>query len=249
MLRDTVFGLMRTLINTYARLKFRMDVQWSTPLPEGGKILAPNHPSTTDPFLVASLVSENPRILIDETLFKVPVLGTALRLMEHVPVIEGHGRIAYETAKWLLKTGHTVVLFPEGRISPLEGGCHPPHTGVVRLALESGVPVVPIGIDLDRSRIKLLETKVQGEDETGIWYLGGPYGVTVGRPLWLRGDVTDRAYVRTLSDRLMCRIAHLADQSARRLAITYPQKAKKVAVSDTTAPSIGWPLNQFTEYE
>ncbi len=249
MLRETVFGLMRVLIHSYARLMFRMDVQWNAPLPEGGKILAPNHPSTTDPFLVASLVSENPRILIDETLFKVSVLGTALRLMEHVPVIEGHGRIAYETAKWLLKTGHTVVLFPEGQISPLEGGFRAPHTGVVRLALEAGVPVVPIGIDLDRSRIKMVETRVQGHDEEGIWYLDGPYAMTVGEPLWLRGNVTDRTYVRTLSERLMHRIAHLAGQSARRLAITQPTRAKGTPASEETGSSIGWPLNRFTEYE
>jgi 1-acyl-sn-glycerol-3-phosphate acyltransferase len=249
MLKETVFGLMRVLINSYARVMFRMDVQWYAPLPEGGKILAPNHPSTTDPFLVAALVSENPRILIDETLFKVPVLGTALRLMEHVPVIEGHGRIAYETAKWLLKTGHTVVLFPEGQISPVEGGFRAAHTGVARLALETGVPVVPVGIDLDRSRIRMLETKVQGNDEEGTWYLDGPYAMTVGQPLWLRGDVTDRTYVRTLSGRLMHRIAHLADQSARRLAITQPAKAKVMPTSEEAGSSIGWPLNQFTEYE
>ncbi|MFP4344885.1 MAG: lysophospholipid acyltransferase family protein [Anaerolineales bacterium] len=220
MLQEALYRTMRAVIKIYARLKFDLDVVEHETLPEGPKILAPNHPATSDPFLIALLASGEPRILIDETLFKVPGFGTLLRWMRHVPVIKGHGRLAYETAKWLLATGHTVIVFPEGCVSPIEGGFCPPRTGVVRLALETGVPVIPVGIHIDRQRIRTIETQVAGRGELGLWYFGGPYAMTVGESLRLEGDVKDWAQVRRLTEGLMERIGHLVDESICRVERT-----------------------------
>lgn len=220
MLQEALYRTMRAAIKVYARLKFDLDVVEHETLSKGPKILAPNHPVTNDPFLVALLAPGKPRILIHETLFKVPGFGTLLRWMRHVPVIDGHGRLAYETAKWLLATGHTVVIFPEGRVSPIEGGFYPPHTGVVRLALETGVPVVPVGIHLDRKRIRAIGTQVAGQEELGLWYFGGPYAMTVGEPFRLEGDVEDWTQVRRLSTELMARIGRLVDESTCRVERT-----------------------------
>ena len=216
MLREALFICMRGAIKTYARLMLDLDVVWHETPPPGAKIIAPNHPTTIDPFLVAALFPGEPRVLIEETIFNVPVGGPLLRLLEQVPVIAGHGRIAYETAKWLLAEGQTVVIFPEGHVSPPEGGCMPPHTGVARLAMETGAPVVPLGIHLDRARIHTSETRIDGQAELGTWYLRGPYAMTVGSSLRLTGDVTDHAHVHELSDDLMHKIMHLADEGGRR---------------------------------
>ncbi len=54
---------------------------------------------------------------------------------------------------------------------------------VARLALSTGAPVIPVGIGLDRARIHLIETLVDGAIEVGTWYFGGPYAMTVGEPL------------------------------------------------------------------
>ncbi len=220
MLQEALYRTMRAAIKVYARLKFDLDVVEHEALSEGPKILAPNHPTTSDPFLVALLAPGKPRILIDETLFKVPGFGALLRGMRHVPVIREHGRLAYETAKWLLATGHTVIVFPEGRVSPVEGGFCPPCTGVVRLALETGVPVVPVGIHIDRQRIRAIGTQVAGQEELGLWYFGGPYAMTVGEPFRLEGDVKDWSQVRHFSTELMERIGHLVDESTCRVERT-----------------------------
>ena len=82
------------------------------------------------------------------------VLGRYLRAAGHIPVITGNGRAAFEEAKRLLGAGQTVTIFPEGSISPLEGGFYPARTGVARLALSTGAPVIPVGIHLDRERIQ-----------------------------------------------------------------------------------------------
>jgi 1-acyl-sn-glycerol-3-phosphate acyltransferase len=229
MLQKIWYRFGRSLVDMYASALFKMDVVRHAPLPEGPKIIAPNHPSTTDPALMLTLVEERASILISETLFKVPVLGRYLRAAGHIPVIHGNGRSAFEEAKALLEAGHTVVIFPEGAISPLDGGFHKAHTGVARLALSTGAPVVPVGIGLDRQRIQLAETIVDGKPEVGTWYIRGPYAVTVGEPLWFAGDVEDRGYVRSVAERIMGRIIKLAGQSTCRIAGSQSSASEVVA--------------------
>ena len=212
-----LYHLGRTIVDLYARLMFNRDVVWEAPLPPGPKIIAPNHPTTTDPFLITALLSEPTSVLIKGKLFKVPLFGRYLKHVGHVPVVCGQGRAAFEAARRVLEIGKNVLIFPEGAISPSEGGFHRPHTGAARLALITGAPIVPVGIHLDRRRIRLTETMVEGRPELGTWYLGGPYAMTVGRPMYLRGAVNDREHVRVLSAQIMRRIAQLARRSRRRL--------------------------------
>ena len=216
MLSQVFYALGRPMVNLYAGLMFDMDVVWEEPLPKGPKIIAPNHPSTTDPFLIAGMMAEPTSILIDDRLFKVPVFGRYLGLAGHVPVVDGNGRQAFETAKRLLEAGQTVAIFPEGSVSPLTGGLHPPRTGAARLALSTGAPIIPIGIHLPRERIHVVESKYSGISATGRWYLRGSYAMTVGTPMVFAGDVQDREYVCEVGERIIQRIAHLAQQSAWR---------------------------------
>ena len=86
-----------------------------------------------------------------------------------------------------------MAIFPEGAINPLNGGFHHPHTGAARPALSTGAPVIPVGIGLQRERIRLVETEMEGKPEVTTGYLGGPYAMTVSQPLRFAGDVEDRA--------------------------------------------------------
>jgi 1-acyl-sn-glycerol-3-phosphate acyltransferase len=207
----------RTAVNVAARLLLSLNIEWQAPLPDGPKILAANHPSTSDPGLVMLAAREQASCLISETLFKAPVLGRYLSAAGHIPVVKGNGRAAFERARRLLQEGKTVMIFPEGSLSPDEGGFYPARTGVARLALSSGAPVIPVGIHLDRARIQRIQTEVDGRIETGVWYLHGPYAMTVGEPLYLRGDIDNWAQVRALAQRVMQRIAHLSGESKLRM--------------------------------
>jgi 1-acyl-sn-glycerol-3-phosphate acyltransferase len=211
------YWLGKSIVRVASRALLKMDVVRHAPLPDGPKIIAANHPSTTDPALVMTLAAEQTSILISETLFQVPVLGRYLDRAGHIPVVRSNGRAAFERAKKLLEAGHTIVIFPEGAISPLAGGYHPPHTGVARLALSTGAQVVPVGIHLRRENIQLIETEVDGKMEVGTWYLNGPYAMTVGAPMHFGGDVEDRPHVRAVSRQIMQRISQLAHQSELRL--------------------------------
>jgi len=207
----------RPVIGTYASTMLKMDVNLHQKLPDGAKIIAANHPSTTDPFFVAAMLRQQSFILINELLFKVPVFGEYLRRSGHIPVAIGQGQRSVDAALEYLKAGHTVMIFPEGSLSPQEGGFQKARTGVARLALISGAPVIPVGIHLLRDRISTIRSTVRGQIEYGRWYLRGPYNLTVGQPLQFTGSIEDRAHVRAAAATVMYHIIELARESENRL--------------------------------
>jgi 1-acyl-sn-glycerol-3-phosphate acyltransferase len=85
----------RRVAYSYARRLTRSDVEWETDLPLGAKIIAANHPTTADPFLMMSWPFEPVYILIGEAAFKVPLVGSFLRLAGHIPVHAHRGREAF----------------------------------------------------------------------------------------------------------------------------------------------------------
>ena len=217
MLQQAWYTLGRAGVGVYAQLMLDMDISRHAPLPKGPKIIAANHPTTTDPVLITQVTSEPIHILITEMCFKVPVVGKSLRMAGHIPVVAGNGRAAFDEAIQLLRDGKTIGIFPEGALSPLDGGACHPHTGIARMALMAGVPVIPVGIHVERDGIKFIETTVDDKTETARWYLRGPYAMTVGEPMWLEGHIEDRQYVRSVSERIMQRISGLSHESAQRI--------------------------------
>jgi len=217
MLQQAWYSMGRIAVASYAQFALRMNIWRHAPLPKGPKIIAANHPTTTDPILITQVTSEPMHVLITEMCFNVPVVGKSLRMAGHIPVVTGNGRAAFDEAIQLLQDGKTVGIFPEGALSPLDGGLEKPHTGVARLALISGAPVIPVGIHLQREHIRFVETTVGDKTETARWYLHGPYAMTVGESMRFEGNIEDRQYVRSVSERIMQRIACLSRESAQRV--------------------------------
>ncbi len=222
MLQRTVYRLGQMTMRAYADTLLDRDVQFKAALPAGSKILAANHPATIDPFLLLTITLEEVSILITEFCFKLPLFGRYLRSAGHISVAHGNGRPAFDEAVQRLNAGQNIGIFPEGALSPLEGGLCRAHTGVARLALITRVPVIPVGIALQREHIRFRDTYAGNEMMTARWYFSGRYVMTVGEPLLLDGDVNDRAGVRAATDRIMRRIEILADQSAARLPVIRP---------------------------
>lgn len=212
-----LYGVSVPLVGTYANMMLKLDVLKHAELPRGAKIVAANHPSTTDPFFVAAMVHQQAHIMINNVLFQVPILGAYLRKSGHIPVAPGRGQEAIDAAIEHLKAGHTVIIFPEGEISPFDGGFHQSRTGIARLALASGAPIIPVGIGLLRDRIKHIKSMVSGKEEIGHWYTSGPYAMTVGHPISFVGDPDDRELTRSVADRTMRRIVELATESELRI--------------------------------
>ncbi len=216
-MRDTFYRSGRRLVGALAAANYKLDIDRHAIVPTGAKIIAPNHPTTTDPFLITRLLDEPMTILIHDTVFRVPVLGQYLSAAGHIRVVPGNGIAALSAAMRKLEQGRTVTIFPEGGISPANG-LKEPRTGVARLALATGAPVIPVGIHLDRSRIRMIETMVDGEPELIRWYRRGPYYITVGKPMVFHGDAEDRAFVNRVATQIMQNITMLAWESEQRLA-------------------------------
>ena len=207
----------RGLIGLYVRNLLHADISQTFSMPAGPKIIAVNHPSTGDPAFVTTLLNEQASILILDAVFRIPVFGRSLRMAGHVPVIPGKGKEALAEAVRLLKSGRTVIIFPEGVIST-PGGFNTFHSGVARLALATGVPVVPVGISLDSNRIRLMGHKIEQHDDPMAWYLHGPYAMTVGRAISFEGCETDFDRVQQVTEIIKRNIIGLSRAGKNRLA-------------------------------
>ena len=220
MLSEFLYKAGRFVIGSYARLMLKMDVHWHDSLPKGPVLYAANHPSTTDPIFI-HLISHQPlSVMISSAVFSIPVLGAYMRKMNQIEVIRGRGQSnkVLTQAVWTLASGRSVVIFPEGTISPPEGFA-PVHSGVARLALRSGVPVVPIGIHLQDENCKRVSTVLEGKPDIITWYLKGPYAITIGKPLHFQGDANHRPTVKSIAENIMEHIRNLSHESKQRLLL------------------------------
>lgn len=216
MISRILYAVGRFLIAAYVRLMLKMDVRWHEKLPEGPVLYAANHPSTTDPVFLHTLTRKPVSILIHNKVFTIPVLGAYMKKMGHVRVIPGKGEEALAEARRTLAAGRSVVIFPEGLLSP-EDGFHEARSGVARLALQSKVPVVPLGIYFPPKNCRRITATFEGEPDVIAWYLRGPYAVTVGRALRFFGDARDRSLVRKVAENVMGHIRALALESRQRV--------------------------------
>src|SRR3989442_5409521 len=114
---------------------------------DGGFLLAANHISHFDPFIISSVVRRKIDWMAMAEFFRFPIVGFLLRAVDAFPAERDRAdRKTIRTAIERLKGGRVVGLFPEGGIrdgarSLLEGA--PPRPGASTLAHIAGVPILP----------------------------------------------------------------------------------------------------------
>jgi glycerol-3-phosphate dehydrogenase (NAD(P)+) len=141
-----VYWPARWVLKTAILIYFRVRRLGREHIPDRGVILAANHRSFLDPFVIGCCVRRPVYFMAKQELFKNPLIGWFLNCMGAFPVRRGESdEESVATALALLERGEAVVIFPEGtRIRT--GSLQRPKRGVGRLALESGKPVVPIAV-------------------------------------------------------------------------------------------------------
>lgn len=151
--RPSVFWLLGAIVVPLVGLLAKIEIIDGDKLPRNGPyVLAPSHSTEIDPLIVAVAVwrlGRAPRFMAKESLFKVPVLGWALRATGMVPVARSSSAAAarqtIEASETLVKHGRGVIVYPEGSLTrdpdlwPMRG-----KTGAVRLALADGIPLIPM---------------------------------------------------------------------------------------------------------
>jgi 1-acyl-sn-glycerol-3-phosphate acyltransferase len=208
--------LYRTLELTLApmlRAVYRPTVTGVEHVPRTGPvILAANHQSFADEFFTPMAARRQVAYLAKAEYFTSPgVRGAAMRTffttLGHVPVERGDTRSAaavIDVGVGVLAEGRALGIFPEGTRSP-DGRLHKFRTGVARLALRSGAPVVPVGLVGTRD--------VQAPGERG--WRRVPVGVHFGAPLHFGDRAAEERSARVLrevTDTIRAAVQHLSGQ-------------------------------------
>ncbi|MFX1365498.1 MAG: lysophospholipid acyltransferase family protein [Promethearchaeota archaeon] len=119
---------------------------------EGAALVCPSHNSEWDVLiLAASMIHHEPRRIMwqmaKQSLFKYPLVNAWVRNHHAFPLKRGeHDVDSYNFARELLNNGEIVCTYPEGTTNTGGGRLLEGHTGPMRLAIETQVPIIPIGI-------------------------------------------------------------------------------------------------------
>ncbi len=142
-----IYWILRLILIPFFLVYFRLQRIGREHLPRTGPLLlASNHRSFLDPFVIGTLVRRPVYYMAKRELFEKRWQAWILNALGAFPVDRGSGdRDAMDTARAILERGDCVVVFPEGtRTRP--GPLGDPHRGIGRLALETGAPVAPVAV-------------------------------------------------------------------------------------------------------
>jgi 1-acyl-sn-glycerol-3-phosphate acyltransferase len=141
------YPLVRFLISLPTLLVYRTRAIGVKNVPKTGPLLlAPNHFSQMDHFFVGLYLRRQVRFMAKSQMFGPPVLTYIYKHGGVFPVRRGHhDEEAFKTAFTILEQGGMLLVYAEGGRSR-SGDLGEPKPGIGRIALESGVPVVPVAV-------------------------------------------------------------------------------------------------------
>ncbi len=210
-----VYWLLKSiLVGPLVRLLWRPRVEGTQHIPaSGGAIFASNHLSFSDSIFL-------PLVLPRRITFPAKMeyfTGTGLKgwatkmfftAAGQIPIDRSGGEASMAALRQglkVLRRGELFGIYPEGTRSP-DGRLYKGKTGVARMALEAGVPVIPVAmIDTDKAQ-------PTGQKIPNLH----PVGVHIGRPLDFtryEGMEEDRYVLRSITDEIMYELAQLSGQA------------------------------------
>jgi 1-acyl-sn-glycerol-3-phosphate acyltransferase len=180
---------------------------------EGAAILASNHLSACDSLFLPVVAPREITFWAKREYFagdglKGRVMAAFMRGVRQIPVDRGNGHAAMtalDIALAVLKDGGLFGVYPEGTRSP-DGRMYRGHTGIARMVLQAGVPVIPVAM-IGTDKVQPIGSPVPK--------LGHTIGVRVGAPLDYSvhaGTARNPKLLREITDDIMAHIRRLSGQ-------------------------------------
>jgi 1-acyl-sn-glycerol-3-phosphate acyltransferase len=221
------YGMLRAFLTPFLMVLFRPKVKGLRHVPGSGPvIIASNHLSFSDSIFMPLVVPRKVTFLAKSEYFTSPGPKGLLKKLTfialgQVPVDRSGGRrseAALITGLKVLAEGKCLGIYPEGTRSP-DGRLYKGRTGIARLAIESGAPIIPVAM-FNTEKIQPTGTVVPKVMRVEMIF---------GEPMYFEGDSTDLLHLRDVTDKIMSTIQALSGQE---YVDTYATKAKKSGEED-----------------
>ena len=214
--------MLHAFLTPFLMVLFRPKVKGLRHVPGSGPvIIASNHLSFSDSIFMPLVVPRKVTFLAKSEYFTSPGPKGLLKKLTfialgQVPVDRSGGRrseAALITGLKVLAEGKCLGIYPEGTRSP-DGRLYKGRTGIARLAIESGAPIIPVAM-FNTEKIQPTGTVVPKVMRVEMIF---------GEPMYFEGDSTDLLHLRDVTDKIMSTIQALSGQE---YVDTYATKAKK----------------------
>lgn len=218
------YWIVKAILAPVLRILFRPRVEGLEHVPrEGAAIFASNHLSFSDSIFLPLMVPRRVTFLAKADYFtghgiKGRLTAVFFKTVGQLPIDRSGGRAgqaALHTGLGVLRRGELLGIYPEGTRSP-DGRLYRGKTGVARMALEAGVPVLPVG---------MIDTEKLQPPGRAVPKIIRP-SIRIGAPLDFsryQGMQGDRFVLRSMTDEIMYEIMELSGQE---YVDVYAAKAK-----------------------
>lgn len=201
------------IVGPILRTAFRPWVTGEENIPrKGAVILASNHLSFIDSVFLPLMVERRVTFLAKSDYYTATgikgwLIKNFLKAAGMLPIDRSGGKASeasLNTGLGVIRRGEMLGIYPEGTRSP-DGKLYRGRTGVARMVLEGGVPVVPVAM-IDTEKVMPIGRRLPKVRRIGI---------VIGEPLdfsRFEGMESDRFILRSITDEIMYELSQLSDQ-------------------------------------
>jgi 1-acyl-sn-glycerol-3-phosphate acyltransferase len=203
------YWVLKAILTPVLRLLFKVRVEGKDQVPSGGPaILASNHLSFSDSIFLPMVLRRRITFVAKAEYFEKKKTAWFFRAVGQIPIKREGGSAsqrALDSAMDVLHGGGLFGIYPEGTRSP-DGCLYKGHTGVARLALKSGAPVLAVAMVGTREAQPIGQVKPN---------FGSPITIRISKPMYF-DKYADRAddprVLRQITDEIMFELRSLSGQ-------------------------------------
>jgi len=204
------YWVLKVLLSPFFFLFWRIEVEGREHVPaQGPVILAPNHVAFLDSMFLPLVLRRRVTFVAKSEYFDSWKTAWFFRAVGQIPMRREGGSAserALAAARDVLKSGQALGIYPEGTRSP-DGRLYRGHTGVARLALQCGVPVIPVGM------VGTSEVQRPGSNlPRPFKKVTVRFGVPLDLSRFERNEANDPLTLRAATDELMFEIRNQTGQ-------------------------------------